>query len=184
VRNGTYPVHVETPSGTYVIWEHCGPFSDLPFGDNIICPDADIVGAFSSTGGASWTAPFAVDTTYGHQIFPWATYDPSTNTVVLAYENCNYTNRAGCAPGYRKFTPPSTVASAFLGPVAGLSYTYPEAEANRPFFQPLFGDYMGASAHNGHLWVGYGDTKTQGTYGFGTTNVNESNNGLFAVDAP
>jgi hypothetical protein len=181
VRNGTYPVHVETPSGTYVIWEHCGPFSDLPFGDNTICPDADIVGAFSSNGGVSWTAPFAVDATIGHAIFPWASYDSSTNTVIVVEENCNNGAKNNCSAGYRTIIPPATAVSGFN---ALVSATYPEAEANRPYFAPLFGDYMGASAHNGHLWVGYGDTLTQGTYGYGTSGVNESNNGVAAVDAP
>jgi hypothetical protein len=191
VRNNTYPVHVETANGTYVFWERCGSYSDLPFGGYYTsggwtCPDADIVGAFSSNGGTSWTAPFVVDNTFGHQIMPWATYDPSIDKITIAYQNCNAGGKTACQAGYRTITPSgSTTVSAFN---AVSSYAYPEADANRGWFEPLFGDYIGAAAHTGGtpsrstLWIGYSDTRRYGLYGFGTELVKDSNNNVAALD--
>lgn len=62
------------------------------------------------------------------------------------------------------------------------SYAFPEAEANRGFLWPLFGDYIGATARNGHLWIGYTDTSRSGSYGYGTQSLHESNNNVVAED--
>jgi hypothetical protein len=182
VRNSTYPTHVETAHGSYVFWEHCGSSSDLPFGENLICPDADIVGSVNT--GTGWSAPFAVDTAAGHQIQPWATYDSSADKIVITYQDCDSstTTRQACRAGYRTITPTGgTTVGAFN---ALSAYAFPQAEANSGFFDPLFGDYIGASAHNGHYWAGYTDTSRVGIYGFGTKSANESNNNVAAVDNP
>lgn len=95
VRNNTYPVHVERAADgyTFVFWERCATVSDLPFGGalglGIACPDANIVGAYSSNGGTSWT-PFNVDTTSGHHRMPWAAYDTVRNIISIAYQDCTY----------------------------------------------------------------------------------------------
>lgn len=185
VRNGTYPTHVEATGGSYVFWENCGANSDLPFGRNFVCPDADIVGSVNT--GTGWSAPFAVDTALGHQIQPWATYDSSADKIVIVYQDCDSpsaTQRQACRAGYKTITP-TTGGSTTVGLFNALStYQYPLAEANGGFFFPLFGDYIGASAHQGHFWAGYTDTSRVGTYGFGTRSVNESNNNVVAVDSP
>jgi hypothetical protein len=185
VRNNTYPTHVEAAGGSYVFWEHCGANSDLPFGFNFVCPDADIVGSVNT--GTGWSAPFAVDTALGHQIQPWATYDSSADKIVIVYQDCDSpsTNqRQACRAGYKTITP-TTGGSTTVGLFNALStYQYPQAEANGGFFGPLFGDYIGASAHQGHFWAGFTDTSRVGTYGFGTRSVNESNNNDVAVDNP
>jgi hypothetical protein len=180
---------VERSDGkSFVFWERCHSLSDLPFGGavegGLTCPDADIVGSVGTSGGTTWSAPFAVDTTFGHQIMPWAVYDSSQNIISIAYENCNNTQRNACSAGIRQIPSGSTTPGALdaLSPAA-----YPEAEANRPYFEPLFGDYIGAAARGtgvagkSHLWVGYTDTSRLGLYGFGTESVNESNNNLTVV---
>jgi hypothetical protein len=191
VRNNTYPVHVERTADntSFVFWERCASFSNLPFGGTVYgdltCPDADIVGAYSTNGGTTWSAPFGVDTTTGHQIMPWAVYDSAQNIISIAYENCNNTQRDACAAGIRQIPSGSTTPGAFT---ALSTAAYPEAEANRPYFEPLFGDYMGAAARgtastpgSSHLWVGYTDTLRLGLYGFGTQSINESNNNAVAI---
>jgi hypothetical protein len=185
VRNNTYPVHVEraVDGNTFVFWERCATVSDLPFGAalgyGVTCPDADIVGAYSTNEGVSWT-PINVDITAGHQIMPWAAYDTDTKVISIAYEDCNYSNlKNACQVVYQQIPSGSTAASGLL---ALTSYTYPEDEANRPFFEPLFGDYIGATARFGHLWIGYTDTLRLGLYGYGTQYLHESNNNVVAED--
>jgi hypothetical protein len=189
VRNNTRPVHVETPKGTYVFWERCGSYSDLPFGGvltygGVACPDADIVGAYSSSVSPSWTL-FNVDNAYGHQIMPWATYDSSYDKIAIVYQDCDTGGKTACRAGYRTISPSgSTTVSGFS---AVSSYAYPEADANRPYFEPLFGDYIGAAAYTSGgrstLWIGFSDTSRVGTYGFGTESVQDSNNNVAAVDS-
>jgi len=182
VRNSTYPVHAEATGGSYVFWEHCGSYSDLPYGNNYVCPDADIVGTLSTNSGATWGSVFAVDNAYGHQIQPWASYDTSADKIVIAYQNCNGAGKTACEAGYRTITPTGgTTVGAFH---AVSSYAYPEADANVGYFAPLFGDYIGVSAHDGHSWYGYTDTLRLGTYGYGTELDNDSNNNVAAVDNP
>jgi len=181
VWNRTHPVHVETSSGSYVFWEHCGSFSDLPSGSNTVCPDADIVGSVNT--GAGWSAPFVVDNAYGHQIQPWVTYDSGADKVVIAYQDCDSSGKTACRAGYRTITPTtggSETVSAF-NPVS--SYAYPQDEANNGFL-PLFGDHIGASAHDGHAWFGFTDTSRLGLYGYGSASINESNNNIAAWDNP
>ncbi|MGO9274771.1 MAG: hypothetical protein ACLQOO_31840 [Terriglobia bacterium] len=212
VRNNTYPVHVETKTATgtngasYVFWENCGPLSDLPFGGNSVCPDADIVGSVNT--GSGWSAPFSVDTTGGHQIQPWATYDAASDKLVIAYQNCNstLTSRQGCEVGYREITSASTGSMTVSAFNALSAYANPQADPNAGFFPsafgtipalPLLGDYIGATIRPGpatatcpapcaHLWVGFTDTSRVGSYGFGAANgmSNESNNNVVAVDNP
>jgi hypothetical protein len=191
VRNNTYPVHIERV-GVYpiVFWERCASLSDLPFGGDTpyggaTCPDADIVGVYSVDGGTTWVAPFAVDTSYGHQIQPWVTYDAALDVINIVYQNCNSTFKNQCQVGFRQIPSGSATPGAFK---ALSSYASPEAEANRGYFQPLFGDHIGASARgpggasSSHLWIGYTDTLRSGTYGFGTESDNESNNNIVAID--
>ncbi len=180
VRNNTYPTHVEAGIYSYVFWERCHNFSGLPFGtnDSLTCPQADIVGAESGTGGTSWV-PFAIDTGTGHKIMPWASYDASLNNIVIAYSTCNNNQKNACETAYRTITGGSTAVSAST---IASSYSWPEAEANRPFFQPLDGDYIGLSAHNGHSWFGYTDTLRFGSYGSPAVSNTESNNNVVSFD--
>jgi len=186
VENRTVPVHVETPNGTYVFWERCGSLSDLPFGGleegGWICPDADIVGAFSNNGGTSWTAPFVVDNAFGHQIQPAASYDSSADKIIIAYQDCDAFYKAACRVGYREITPSGGTTVSAFNPLS--SYAFPEADANAGWFDPLDGSYIGVSAHGGHMWMGYTDTLRKGTYGYGTEQVGDSNNNVAAVDNP
>jgi len=184
VRNSTYPVHVEASGGTYIFWEHCGSYSDLPFGGNFFCPDADIVGTVSTSGGATWGAVFTVDGAYGHQIMPWATYDSGADKIVITYQDCDASGKTACRAGYRTITP-TTSGSTAVGAFAAISgYTYPTAEANNGDFAPLDGDYVGASAHGNHSWFGFTDTSRAGSYGFGTELDQDSNNSIAAWDNP
>jgi hypothetical protein len=185
VNNNTYPVHVErTKDGyTFVFWERCASLSDLPFGGALghgaTCPDADIVGAYSTNEGETWT-PINVDKTPGHQIMPWAAYDADRDVISIAYQDCNFPDtKQACRVVYQQIPSGYTATS---GLVALTSYSYPEDEANRPFFEPLFGDHIGATAWNGHLWVGYTDTLRLGLYGYGTQPLHEANNNVAAED--
>jgi hypothetical protein len=190
VRNNTYPVHIER-AGLYpfVFWERCASLSDLPFGGDTsyggaTCPDADIVGAYSPDGGTTWAAPYSIDTTTGHQIQPWATYDVAQDVINIVYQNCNSTYKDQCQVGFRQIPSGSVTPGGFY---ALSSYASPEAEANRAYFQPLFGDHIGASVRGtgavgaSHLWIGYTDTLRLGLYGFGTESDDESNNNIVAA---
>jgi hypothetical protein len=129
--------------------------------------------------GGIWTAPFAVDNTFGHHFMPVSLLRRVLNNIKIAYETCINNFRNACAAAFREITGGSTT----VGGVVTLSSTaFPEAEANRSFFQPLDGDYIGLSAHNGHAWFGYADTLRSGTYGFGTVFNPESNNNIAAQD--
>ena len=183
VRNATYPVHVERTGDnyTFVFWERCATVSDLPFGGTygyFTCPDANIVGKYSTNGGTSWT-PINIDTTSGHQIQPWAAYDSVRNVISIAYQDCTYPWKTACQVAFQQI---ASGSNAVGGKTTLSSYAFPEAEANRPFFGPLFGDYIGATARSGHLWIGFTDTSRNGVYGYGTQSLHESNNEVVAED--
>jgi hypothetical protein len=196
VRNSTYPVHVVRNDGTiFVFWERCAVFPSLPFGVGPLasgvssCPDTDILYAFSTNKGATWTGPLPVDIGYGHQIQPWVDYDPTQDIVSLVYNNCNNTARNFCSFKIQQIASGSTAIAPLPPPVAPLT-TVPESDANRPFFQPLYGDYIGIQAHScptclsggprRTLWIAGTDTLRQGSYNGAL--VNESNNNVFSFD--
>jgi hypothetical protein len=115
------------------------------------------------------------------------TYDSTYNEVNIAYMDCNngYV-RNSCALAWQQIASGATTLTS-QGVVG--TYSYPEAEANRPFFQPLFGDYIGAIANTSSggrhtIWFGITDTLRSGLYGYGKEYIQESNNSVRALDYP
>jgi hypothetical protein len=72
---------------TFVVWDRC----QTPFGNEsggfVTCLKAQVVMSTSTDGGSTWSAPLAVNTSAGHQFFPWISSDVSTGTVNVVYYN-------------------------------------------------------------------------------------------------
>lgn len=72
---------------TFVVWDRCqAEYKPVP-GTFTTCLKAEIVMSSSSNGGSTWSAPVLVNTSPGHQFFPWISTDNSTGTVNIAYYN-------------------------------------------------------------------------------------------------
>jgi len=73
---------------TFVIWDRCNvPFQTPPTGSYSTCLNAQVVMSLSTDGGTTWSAPVPVNTSPGHQFFPWICTDTSTGTVNIVYYN-------------------------------------------------------------------------------------------------
>ena len=75
---------------SFVVWDRCKTvFSFINSGPGTYpnCLDAQVVVSSSSDGGKTWSTPVAVNTTAGHQFFPWISTDASTGTVNIVYYN-------------------------------------------------------------------------------------------------
>ena len=72
---------------TFVVWDRC----QTPFGSEsggfATCLKAQVVMSTSADGGSTWSAPVTVNTSVGHQFFPWISTDVSTGTVNIVYYN-------------------------------------------------------------------------------------------------
>jgi hypothetical protein len=72
---------------TFVVWDRCQTaFKNIP-GVFSTCLNAQVVMSASSDGGTTWSAPVPVNSSPGHQFFPWISTDHSTRTVNIAYYN-------------------------------------------------------------------------------------------------
>jgi len=72
---------------TFVVWDRCQTeFQNSP-GIYSTCLDAQVVMSASSDAGATWSAPVPVNSSPGHQFFPWISTDASTGTVNIVYYN-------------------------------------------------------------------------------------------------
>lgn len=73
---------------TFVVWDRCQTtFGNPSPGSFATCLNAQVVMSASSDGGATWSAPVAVNSSPGHQFFPWISTDSSTGTVNIVYYN-------------------------------------------------------------------------------------------------
>lgn len=72
---------------SFVVWDRCNVYFQTPQGSFTTCLNAQVVLSKSTDGGATWSAPVAVNTSPGHQFFPWISTDVSTGTVNIAYYN-------------------------------------------------------------------------------------------------
>jgi hypothetical protein len=68
---------------TFVVWDRCQTLLQ----NSSTCLNAQVVMSASSDAGATWSAPVPVNTSPGHQFFPWISTDVSTRTVNIAYYN-------------------------------------------------------------------------------------------------
>jgi hypothetical protein len=68
---------------TFVVWDRCKTF----FPNSTTCLNAQVVLSTSTDGGKTWSAPAAVNSSAGHQFFPWISTDESTGTVNIVYYN-------------------------------------------------------------------------------------------------
>jgi len=72
---------------TFVVWDRCQTtFQNSP-GIFSTCLNAQVVMSLSTDGGATWSAPAPVNSSPGHQFFPWISTDTSTGTVNIVYYN-------------------------------------------------------------------------------------------------
>lgn len=73
---------------TFVVWDRCQTMYQIPSpGSFSTCLNAQVDMSLSTDGGATWSAPVAVNTSPGHQFFPWISTDVSTGTVNIVYYN-------------------------------------------------------------------------------------------------
>jgi len=73
---------------TFVVWDRCETmFQNPSTGSFSTCLNAQVDMSASTDGGATWSAPVAVNTSPGHQFFPWISTDVSTGTVNIVYYN-------------------------------------------------------------------------------------------------
>jgi hypothetical protein len=72
---------------TFVVWDRCQTPLQSSSGGFSTCLNAQVVMSLSSDGGTTWSAPVPVNTSPGHQFFPWISTDTSTNTVNIVYYN-------------------------------------------------------------------------------------------------
>src|SRR5437868_4940737 len=72
---------------TFVVWDRCQTtFQNTP-GFFSTCLNAQVVMSTSSDSGTTWSAPIPVNSSPGHQFFPWISTDASTGTINIAYYN-------------------------------------------------------------------------------------------------
>jgi hypothetical protein len=68
---------------TFVVWDRCKTL----FPNSTTCLNAQVVLSTSTDNGKTWSAPKAVNSSAGHQFFPWISTDASTGTVNIVYYN-------------------------------------------------------------------------------------------------
>ncbi len=72
---------------TFVVWDRCQTLyksSGAPFST---CLNAQVVMSASTDGGTTWSMPVPVNSSSGHQFFPWISTDTSTRTINIVYYN-------------------------------------------------------------------------------------------------
>ena len=73
---------------SFVVWDRCETIFQTPSpGYFATCLNAQVVISTSSDAGATWSAPVPVNSSPGHQFFPWISTDASTGTVNIVYYN-------------------------------------------------------------------------------------------------
>ena len=73
---------------TFVVWDRCKvPYQTPQPGSYATCLNAQVVMSLSTDGGTTWSSPVPVNTSPGHQFFPWISTDTSTGTVNIVYYN-------------------------------------------------------------------------------------------------
>jgi hypothetical protein len=72
---------------TFVVWDRCRTLFRNSAGSFTTCLNAQVVLSKSTDGGTTWSAPVAVNSSAGHQFFPWISTDDSTGTVNIVYYN-------------------------------------------------------------------------------------------------
>ena len=72
---------------SFVVWDHCNVLFNSSPGSYTTCLNAQVVISTSRDGGKTWSAPVAVNSSAGHQFFPWISTDASTGTVNIVYYN-------------------------------------------------------------------------------------------------
>jgi hypothetical protein len=95
---------VDASGAVYVTWEELSP---VPDNGDTYHPDGQsrVVITKSANGGASWSAPAAIDPqAVGHQWWPNLEYDRSTGTLVAIYYDSRFD------PSYSPYRPPGNLA--------------------------------------------------------------------------
>lgn len=135
---------------TFLVYDRChsilgrSTFLDPP------CTKVDVVVAFSTNGGATWSTPEAVEPV-GHQFFGTIRDDTSTGTINIAYYSTSedqFRQRAKVhlrqiAPGSTVLGGPIILTSSSTDPGAGVGDI---TEGNTPGGPIDFGDRIGLAA--------------------------------------
>lgn len=106
--------------------------------------DTDVFFIKSTDGGTTWTSPVSpvAETVTRHQFFPWATIDPVTGYIYIAFYDRRYTTRD------------STEVFVAMSQDGGGSWT--DFRVSESKFVPdptvFFGDYINIAALNGKVY--------------------------------
>jgi hypothetical protein len=72
---------------TFVVWDRCQTTLNSQPGAFPTCLKAQVVMSLSTDAGVTWSTPVPVNSSAGHQFFPWISTDTSTSTVNIVYYN-------------------------------------------------------------------------------------------------
>jgi hypothetical protein len=89
-HDSLFPKHVNRLESngsytTFLVYDRCKSIIKSVDAANPPCSKIDVVVTFSMNGGATWSAPAAVESGAGHQFFGIIRNDTSTETVNIAY---------------------------------------------------------------------------------------------------
>jgi len=170
---------------TFVVWDRC----QTTFGNNTggfaTCLKAEVVMSTSTDGGATWSAPVAVNSSAGHQFFPWISTDVSTGTVNIVYYNtATDFFRKRIVVSLNQIAAGSTTVGA---PVAVTSTPAPwDADPTQNPFAIGFDSHFGMKARglgttgNSRVYASFTSTADRRAT-FGTSQLPEQNNNLQKV---
>jgi hypothetical protein len=72
---------------SFVVWDRCKVLLNNSQGSYTTCLNAQVVISASKDDGKTWSTPVPVNSSAGHQFFPWISTDASTETVNIVYYN-------------------------------------------------------------------------------------------------
>jgi hypothetical protein len=188
-RNSLFPKHANRLEAdgktitTFLVYDRCqsivGPLFATP-----ACSKVDVVLAFSTDNGATWSTPQAVESGAGHQFFGTIRNDTSTETINIAYystQDDHFLQRAKVrlrqiAPGSTVLEPANVLTTASTDPDAGIQ------DLIEPGGQGVidFGDRIGlaaagtGTAGQSKVYVHYTWTNVFGTFN-GTAQPDQNN---------
>jgi hypothetical protein len=135
--------------------------------------NTDVFVMSSTDGGATWTAPAAVDTGGGDQWFPWVDVDPTTGRIGILYHDRGAANGPLYTTAFAEGTPASlaktTVSTAPSNPTDSLFFQADAVGCEK--CATFHGDYIGVSYGSDGVanlaWTDMRDFVENGPFGTG-----------------